>query len=321
MAGQVCMNGLKILESRGYDSCGMVSIDNHTGQFKIHKFASSDRYGGDCIQRLCHEGKGKHDDFVGIGHTRWATHGDKTDINAHPHFDAKDRIALVHNGIISNYFQLKEMLKDKYNIIPKSQTDTEVVALVIGTYLDEGQALLEAIKSSVKVLEGAYSFILISILDPEAMYIVKNCGTMVIGFPKTLMEQVQEQDKISLDNLSEISGEDKGGKDQNNDKKEKEHRFQIVTSDTTVFQEYTKSYYNIEDKEILRLSLHSRIEQHKIKTIIEEGIQVQLPPGISHYYVMEMMEQSDAVARTLGFGGRLMGGDNMVKLGGLENDK
>lgn len=69
------------------------------------------------------------------------------------------------------------------------------------------------------------------------------------------------------------------------------------------------------------MSLHSRIEQHKIKTIIEEGIQVQLPPGISHYYVMEMMEQSDAVARTLGFGGRLMGGDNMVKLGGLENDK
>lgn len=88
-----------------------------------------------------------------------------------------------------------------------------------------------------------------------------------------------------------------------------------------MFQDYTKSYYNIEDKEILRLSLHSKIETHKIKTIIEEGIKVELPAGISHFYVMEMMEQSDAVARTLGFGGRLMGGDNMVKLGGLENDK
>ena len=71
----------------------------------------------------------------------------------------------------------------------------------------------------------------------------------------------------------------------------------------------------------LEVSLKSKIEQHKIKTIIEEGIKVQLPPGISHYYIMEMMEQSDAVARTLGFGGRLMGGDNMVKLGGLENDR
>lgn len=182
------MNGLKILESRGYDSCGIVSIDKKTGQFKIHKFASSDRYGGDCIQRLCHEGKGQHDDYIGIGHTRWATHGDKTDINAHPHFDHKDRIALVHNGIISNYFQLKEMLRDKHNIVPKSQTDTEIVALVIGIFIDEGQDLMEAIKSSVKILEGAYSFILISTLDPDAMYIVKNCGTMVIGFPKTLME-------------------------------------------------------------------------------------------------------------------------------------
>lgn len=187
-AGKICMNGLKILESRGYDSCGIVSIDKKTGQFKIHKFASSDRYGGDCIQRLCHEGKGQHDDYIGIGHTRWATHGDKTDINAHPHFDHKDRIALVHNGIISNYFQLKEMLRDKHNIVPKSQTDTEIVALVIGIFIDEGQDLMEAIKSSVKILEGAYSFILISTLDPDAMYIVKNCGTMVIGFPKTLME-------------------------------------------------------------------------------------------------------------------------------------
>jgi glucosamine--fructose-6-phosphate aminotransferase (isomerizing) len=81
------------------------------------------------------------------------------------------------------------MLREKYQIVPKSQTDTEVVALVIGTYLDEGQNLLAAIKSAVGVLEGAYSFILISTLDPEAMYIVKNCGTMVIGFPKSLMEQ------------------------------------------------------------------------------------------------------------------------------------
>jgi glucosamine--fructose-6-phosphate aminotransferase (isomerizing) len=210
------------------------------------------------------------------------------------------------------------MLRDEHNIIPKSQTDTEVVALVIGTYLDKGEKLLEAIKSTVAVLEGAYSFILISILDPDAMYIVKHCGTMVIGFPKSLMEQKagSEKEGLSLDNLSEISA------DQIDEAKPKQdHRFQIVTSDTTVFQEYTKSYYNIEDKEILRLSLRSKIEQHKIKTIIEEGIQVQLPPGISHYYIMEMMEQSDAVARTLGFGGRLMGGENMVKLGGLDTDR
>lgn len=103
------------------------------------------------------------------------------------------------------------MLKDEHNIIPKSQTDTEIVALVIGTYLDKGEKLLEAIKSTVKVLEGAYSFILISILDPDAMYIVKHCGTMVIGFPKSLMEKNSansEKEGLSLDNLSEISAGD-----------------------------------------------------------------------------------------------------------------
>jgi len=103
-AGDVCINGLQILESRGYDSCGVVSIDPETKQFKINKFASTDRFGGDCIKRLMFEGKGEHDSFIGIGHTRWATHGDKTDVNAHPHFDHKNRVALVHNGIISNYY-------------------------------------------------------------------------------------------------------------------------------------------------------------------------------------------------------------------------
>lgn len=88
-----------------------------------------------------------------------------------------------------------------------------------------------------------------------------------------------------------------------------------------MFQDYTKHYYNIEDKEILRLSLHDKVEQHKIKTIVEEGIVVQLPPGIEHYYIKEMLEQPDAVARTLNYGARLMGGDNMVKLGGLDSNR
>jgi glucosamine--fructose-6-phosphate aminotransferase (isomerizing) len=77
-------------------------------------------------------------------------------------------------------------LKDKYNIIPKSQTDTEICAIYVGVFLDQGLSIFDAIKKSVEILEGAYSFVLISILDPEAMFIVKNTGTMVIGFPEAL---------------------------------------------------------------------------------------------------------------------------------------
>ena len=307
----MCINGLHILESRGYDSCGVVSIDHQTGKFKIHKFASTDRFGGDCIKRLDHEGKGEHDNFIGIGHTRWATHGDKTDTNAHPHFDHKDRIALVHNGIISNYFELKNELKEKYNITQKSQTDTEIVALYIGVFLDEGLNVFEAIQKVVSILEGAYSFVLISVLDPEAMYIVKNTGTMVIGFPDSLSKK---QGSNSLPSLSEQGSDD--GEDS-----QAHHKFQIVTSDTTVFQDFTKNYYNIEDKEILRLTLKDKVEQTKIKTIVEEGIKVKLPPGVDHYYTMEMYEQPDAVARALNYGARIMGEENTVKLGGLDSNK
>jgi glucosamine 6-phosphate synthetase-like amidotransferase/phosphosugar isomerase protein len=252
-AGKVCINGLQILESRGYDSCGIVSIDGESN-FKCHKFASTDRFGGDCIKRLEHEGKNEHDNCIAIGHTRWATHGDKTDKNAHPHFDHKNRIALVHNGIIFNYFEIKKDLEEKHGIKARSDTDTEIVCLQIGLFLDQGISLFDSINKAVEVLEGAYSFVLISILDPEAMYIVKNTGTMVIGFPEELKKK---SNKAELVSLSEHSSSKEGASGDN-------HLFQIVSSDTTVFQDYTKTFYNIEDKEILRLSLKDTVETHRI---------------------------------------------------------
>ena len=102
----------------------------------------------------------------------------------------------------------------------------------VGVFLDEGQDLRAAISSAVKILEGAYSFVIISILDPEAMYIVKNTGTMVIGFPESLVQKAKtgSSDNVSLDELSNISEEEtKAGE------AAAQHKFQIVSSDTTVF--------------------------------------------------------------------------------------
>lgn len=280
-AGEVCIQGLQILESRGYDSCGIVSI-NQEGQFVRTKFASSDRFGGDCIKRMELEGRGKHDHCIGIGHTRWATHGDKTDVNAHPHYDHKERVALIHNGLIENYHQLKEELRDKHQIVPVSQTDTEIVAIYIGIFLDQGFELFEAIKKCVEILEGAYSFVLISILDPESMYIVKNTGTMVIGVAKQLHAVDEEEVKILEKENSDNGTSSVPIRD--------DHLFQIVASDTTVFQDYTKHYYNIDDKEIIRISINEKVERHKLREIKEEVVKVKKPPGIDHFYVMEMLD-------------------------------
>ena len=138
--------------------------------------------------------------------------------------------------------------------MPISGTDTEVVALLIGHELDQGHDLAEAITKATEKLEGAYSFVLISILEPDNMYVFKNTGTMVIGVSDTLRAaegaELQLQGQISDNQPAAAEDEEQ---------KVDTHDFQIVASDTTVFQDYTKGYYNIGDKEILKLSLTDRV--------------------------------------------------------------
>ncbi len=170
--GKVVRRCLERLEYRGYDSVGIAVI--REGHIEVRK------------------GKGKiaevsvrlnFDEVSGttaIGHTRWATHGKPSDENAHPHTDCTGSVAVVHNGIISNFLELKEELIRKGHIF-KSETDTEVVAHLIEEYLRLGYKPFEAFKAALSRLKGAYAFVVAISQEPNRLYFARNTSPLVIG--------------------------------------------------------------------------------------------------------------------------------------------
>ena len=146
----ILVDGLKRLEYRGYDSAGIATlvgdaIDRRRAPGKLHNLAK-------VLEDTPLSGT------TGIGHTRWATHGVPSEGNAHPH--ATDRVAIVHNGIIENYQELREGLADK-DVVYTSETDTEVVAHLVTDFLNQGLSPKEAVARTVPMLEGAFGLVMI----------------------------------------------------------------------------------------------------------------------------------------------------------------
>ncbi|MCB0348419.1 MAG: glutamine--fructose-6-phosphate transaminase (isomerizing) [Bdellovibrionales bacterium] len=170
---QVIYDGLKKLEYRGYDSAGIAILDN--GKLKRVRSA------GKLIhlkEKLDNE---KFTGNIGIGHTRWATHGVPNESNAHPH--AVGKISLVHNGIIENYQEIKEyLLKEGAKIT--SDTDSELVAHLISREIEKGSTLKEALSTVIPKLEGAYSIAALSENEPDTLVAVKNGPPLVLGLGK-----------------------------------------------------------------------------------------------------------------------------------------
>ncbi|WP_159561237.1 glutamine--fructose-6-phosphate transaminase (isomerizing) [Streptococcus halichoeri] len=170
-ATDILMQGLEKLEYRGYDSAGIFVLNDQKG----HLVKSIGRI-ADLHEKIGMDVAGS----TGIGHTRWATHGQATEENAHPHTSASGRFVLVHNGVIENYLHIKEtyLAGDQF----KGQTDTEIAAHLIGKFAEDEQlSVLDAFKKALAVIEGSYAFALIDRLDPDTIYVAKNKSPLLIG--------------------------------------------------------------------------------------------------------------------------------------------
>jgi len=167
----IILKGLKSLEYRGYDSAGLVYLQNN----KLIKYRSQGKLAN--LERIVEDVLGVKS-HVGLGHTRWATHGAPTTENAHPHGDCHDNLVVVHNGIIENYHSLKNELIKQGHIF-RSDTDTEVLAHLIEEYLDKD--LVQAVRKALRKVKGSYAIGVISQQHPDIMVAARNHSPLVIG--------------------------------------------------------------------------------------------------------------------------------------------
>jgi len=167
----VLINGLSKLEYRGYDSAGVAYYSN--GKIEVKKEKGRLSVLADKLNTLDIKST------VGIGHTRWATHGEPNELNAHPHTNGDSSIAVIHNGIIENYMKLKEWMIEEYGTDFKSETDTEVIAHLIGYYYDGN--ILDAVNKAVEKMEGAYAIGVISSKEPDRIIAVRKDSPLIVG--------------------------------------------------------------------------------------------------------------------------------------------
>ena len=166
----ILMEGLKRLEYRGYDSAGIALQEPHSlfSEKAAGKLSELDkRLAGRTFESSC-----------GIAHTRWATHGEPNDTNAHPHLDCRAKIAVVHNGIIENYHSLREWLRSKGHKLT-TETDTETIAHLVEEHYDGN--LVEAVRTALALVEGTYGIAVISLDSPDEIVVARNGSPLVIG--------------------------------------------------------------------------------------------------------------------------------------------
>ncbi len=271
-AAPLILESLKKLEYRGYDSAGIAVVtDGHVDvrrcEGKLNNLAS-------LLEREPMRGT------IGIGHTRWATHGRPSETNAHPH-RAGD-VVVVHNGIIENYLELKEQLTAR-NTKFSSETDTEIVAHLVGEKVAQGMDFFEAVKKSLREIRGSYALLFLNQRDPTRLVVAKNSTPIVIGWG---------------------NGET------------------FIASDVPALLEHTRKVTFLEDGEVAEVSLGSfrllngkgKNVQRPVKEITWDAVAAR-KGGYRHFMLKEIHDQPRAIADT--FRGRISLRDGDVTLGEL----
>ncbi len=267
------ISGLTSLEYRGYDSAGIAIINN--GVLKVEK-----EVGG--IDNLKNKIKDQDlDGNLGIGHMRWATHGEPTSVNAHPHKDSSGRIAVVHNGIIENYVELKNWLINEHRVEFVSETDTEVIAQLIGLYF-EGD-LYDAVRKATQRMTGAYAIGVIATDEPDRIVAVRKDAPLIVGLSK-------DGNYIASD-VSAIL--------------KYTRRVYFIENDETVL--VTKDNVEIFDD-------NGDVVTHEIKKI-DWDISAAEKGGYEHFMLKEIHEQPKGIAETLK---QRLDEDGNIKLDGID---
>jgi len=277
-AAPILIKGLKRLEYRGYDSAGIALI-GEDNELKVYKKQGK-------VAELEAFAKGKDTSgSVGIGHTRWATHGVPNDVNAHPHYSASKRLAMIHNGIIENYDTLKTELINKGHTF-SSDTDTEVFIHFIEDIQEHKQcALEEAVRLALTQVVGAYAIAIVSKDDPSKIIAARKGSPLVIGI----------------------------GQDQ---------REFFIASDATPIIEYTKDVVYLNDQEIAVLGngqINIKTVDDKVLDPYIQTIDMELEAiekgGYEHFMLKEIFEQPRSVSDCMR--GRLVSSKGHLRLGGI----
>ena len=280
----IVMNGLKRLEYRGYDSSGIMMFDGENVQLSKTKGKVSD------LELITDKEEGRKKGNIGMGHTRWATHGVPNDVNSHPHFSQSGDLVIVHNGIIENYDTIrKELITRGYTF--KSDTDTEVlINLIEEVKLNEDCKLGKAVQLALTNVVGAYAISVFDKTKPDEFVVARLGSPIAIGVGK--------------------------------DNKEF-----FIASDASPFVEYTKDAIYLEDEEMAIIKIGEKVKVRKIydDSIVEPTIQkLQMSleqiekGGYDHFMLKEINEQPKAITDT--FRGRMLAKEKMIKMSSIEDN-